>query len=135
MTKTIWIELSKRLAPYLEGVETEYKYIQTQRGFWDVASCNLYKSSNTTKIWKAIKTLNLEEVIEFLPSTLSEWSNHYEMTIKRWTTWISNYIVKYVYVFDKHKRNLHSESCEWNEPLLIAIEKMLEYLLDNNLLK
>jgi len=138
--KTINLELSKRLAPYLEGVETEYFYQEYKRYVWDgeVKNWNdwiLCNRENATFYeHQDIKTLTLEWAILLLPATLSEWSNHYEMTIKRGTAWINNYIVSYVYVFDKHKKNLCNKYCEWNESLLVAIEKMLTYLLENNLL-
>ena len=111
--KTINIELSKKLEPYLENIETEYRY-------------RIYKYSKTGKTvglvknklpWD-IKTLKIEEAIEFILSSLTD-----EDSLQLWNN--------YICVFIKWELVLNLS----NLSLLQAMEKILEYLFDNNLLK
>jgi len=111
--KTISLELSKKLAPYLEWVETEYIWVHIQ---W----CDsIIKSDNWLDEYKYIcKTLTLEEAIEFLWNINIRWEQLWIYKKSNWN-WIIYYWFGNVY--------------EW-ETLLEAVEKMLEYLLTENLL-
>ena len=111
--KTISLELSKKLAPYLDGVKTEYNWCFDDS--WE------YFITNSNKIeW--IKTLTLEEAIEFLPWYLYLPSLFKDKLFLLITKWDGYYIEYWDYIFK-----------EW-KTLLEAVEKMIEYLLDNNLL-
>ncbi len=115
--KTINIELSKKLEPYLENIETEYRY-------------RIYKYNKTRKTirlvknklpWDIIpwdiKTLKIEEAIEFILSSLTD-----EDSLQLWNN--------YICVFIKWELVLNLS----NLSLLQAMEKILEYLFDNDLL-
>ena len=154
--KTINLELSKRLAPCLENVETEFWYCDTRKS-WKEYNC--YRSNQYAEMefipfrdldeedieceridfdsngpypneWynksDPIKTLTLEEAIEFLPKEIK--NGDYWLRIepsyncKMWEVSYSQ-----------------CEPCGYydifeDKDLLICIEKMLEYLLDNDLL-
>jgi len=109
--KTLNFKLSKRLneAWILDDIETE----ETIFVWW--------------KAWEDfIKTLTLEEAIDFLPKTIQDW-DLYWLQINwqsNWEYWIryNNYAIRQ-FIHVQH----------W-KTLLESIEKMLEYLLDNNLL-
>jgi len=141
--KTINLELSKRLAPYLEDVDTEYSYYFYKDDNWKITnSIWKYKHSFVrTKIFyitEEYKTLTLEEAIEFLPiKILKDWvfykysieteeANEDEVYYKRY--WIIYYDTSWLY------RDKFWNDLPWWNTLLEAIEKILEYLLDNNLL-
>ena len=134
--KTISLELSKKLAPYLEWVETEYGY--RTKNHLDMEWNITWKyRTDIVKNWYQFqaldiknnmytKTLTLEEAIEFLPNyiqTKYDWqcwweinhcnTNFYEIRYTNWGDWY----------------NLTM----WNT-LLEAIEKILEYLLTEKLL-
>jgi len=126
--KTLSLELSKRLNEwwYLDNIETEYFY-------WERVNCicywcedgesviSLHKTENIVMNNLDIKTLTLEEVIEFLPKEIVlKW----EWYLCMWKNWVE-------YCTFEPSEFINRE--EW-ETLLIAIEKMLTYLLDNNLL-
>ena len=117
--KTINLELSKRLASYLEDMETEYYLEYTQWAY-------LPQNDATFEEWTDIKTLTLEEIIAFLQNNMIR----YDIDV-RYTPRINKIIYK-----EENKENLTTieTNIMW-ETLLEAIEKMLEYLLDNNLLK
>jgi len=132
--KTITLELSKRLAPYLEDVDTEY-WLEIYTSDWEDINeapedfWNLYPIWNTradTSVsYKQIKTLTLEEAIEFLPKKHPKYKEYYLRMMLYDKTWDVEYWM--------------CEPCEtmWGacwKTLLEAIEKMLEYLLDNDLL-
>lgn len=113
MKTIINLELSKKLAPYLEGIDTEY-----------VLSIynELYKSNLSFKIedWY-IKTLTLEEAIEFLQK------KEIRFTIEFGGEWY--------FLIELFGTKFHYNSyTQWQISLLEAIEKMLEYLLVNDLL-
>lgn len=98
------IELLKKLAPYLEDMETEYV---VHKMSWEIIlydSCWVCDESY-------LKLLTLEEAIELLP--------------------YNNCITKIWYWYRVEDMSAHEEL--W-KTLLEAIEKMLEYLLDNDLL-
>lgn len=104
--KTINFELSKRLNELwlLNNIETEYKLWE----YW-VFVITWFEPI----VWpKLYKTLTLEEAIEFLPNWISMQ--------KDWWDYIY-YYVDYIWNF------VSSNHIE-------AIEKMIEYLLDNKLL-
>ena len=114
MIKTINFELSKRLTEwgYLDNIETEYE----MNDYWKIV------------IWESdYKTLTLEEAIEVLPNNFSLDNYWYHLQMGK----------KYIWYFKNVTYCLNSKNpiqeFTWNT-LLEAIEKMLEYLLDNNLL-
>ena len=115
MTKTINLEISKRLNEgwYLEGIETEYYFYKNPNG--DFAIIN---HPDDPEWINGYKTLNLEEAIEFLPYQIQYKYDNWGLCI---TKTGKEYQVEYE----------HTET--W-ETLLEAIEKMLTYLLDNDLL-
>ena len=129
------IELLKKLQPYLENMIPEHSYYK-----WDL-------NRLVTKEFepdKYIKTLTLEEAIEFLPNRI-DWENHaFYLEITKAET-------EYHIAYCADMKDYIWEDCVWDEfkmfectymndkhlfweTLLEAIEKMLEYLLDNELL-
>lgn len=124
MAKTISFELSKRLSEwwYLDNIETEYCYIEHFKNI------HLLESNDNLVIrfkkdwWTKYKTLTLEEAIDFLPATINRKSIGIN---KRWGVYNVEYIENYY--------DMDCYSATW-KTLLEAIEKMIEYLLDNNLL-
>ena len=115
--KTINFELSKRLNDLwlLDNIETEYCYNID----WDLLSWFYAKKEYNQIVYK---TLTLEEAIDFLPT--------YILKHKR--------AKKYFQIYrNKDWYNIWYEFIHWEfskKTLLEAIEKMIEYLLDNNLL-
>lgn len=126
--KTITLELSKRLAPYLEDVDTEY-WLEIYTSDWEDINeapedfWNLYPIWNTradTSVsYKQIKTLTLEEAIEFVRNKLKNTKYNLEIRLAS-----DGYLIELSYPF---------RIFIW-EKLIEATEKMLEYLLDNELL-
>jgi hypothetical protein len=127
MTKVISLELAKRLAPYLENIETEYFYDNNWEAY-------IYDKYNKYKLY--IKTLTLEEAIEFLPKQIKvkEYYNSTEYSIKKWYLQIE-FIEKYMifYINNKNISESITKAFYW-KTLLEAIQQILTYLLDNNLL-
>jgi len=101
--KTITLELSKRLAPYLENIETEYWYAEG----WGI---HIYKEKIQDRP-DLIKTLTTEEAMDFILSNLSV-----EDSLQLWNN--------YFWLFLKWELVLDLE----NLPLLEKIEKTLNYL-------
>jgi len=149
MQKTISLELSKRLQKYLEWVETEYMYFEWTYIAWDnkeyiedkmtlilfnnlpwiIEQYSEKFDDNTITIYKA---LTLEEAIEFLPKSIKKeryvnapWTYNYNINI------YYNNMYRICYSCYEKREDFESK---W-KTLLQAIEKMLEYLLDNDLLK
>lgn len=111
--KTINFELSKRLNDLwlLDNIETEWKIQLLPTKIWNKWNkWRLVKNWNWK--WKIYKTLTLEEAIEFLPNWISMQ--------KDWGEYIYYY---FDYIWNFSSKN-HIE----------VIEKLLEYLLDNDLL-
>jgi len=109
--KTINFDISKRLVPYLENVKTKY-YLED----WFLINEWWVDLKNYKNLW-LIKTLTTEEAIEFILFSLAD-----EDSLQLWNN--------YICVFINHKLVLNLS----NLSLLQAIEKILKYLLDNNLL-
>ncbi len=116
--KTINPELSKRLAPYLEDVETDH--VLMENVFWDYVLWDEISMWTFNPKWDKYKTLTLEEAIDFMPRDILNWelmfskySCRYENALLDWNPWLLMF--------------------NW-KTLLQAIEKMLEYLLDQWLL-
>lgn len=140
--KTINFKLSKRLNDLglLDEVETEYCFFSE---VWKYDSFQIWESNKITEgefydIWESLvsyckvaekyKTLTLSEAIEFLPNI-----ENYYLEIKKigniyWIKYEDKTIINLVHSF------ISLSSIRSGETLLLAIEKMLEYLLDNNLL-
>ena len=131
--KTINLELCKKLteAGILDNIETEY-YINSQ---W-VINENLFNNKHLKSI-NAVKTLTCEEAYDILPNKIWEkylniqkaWNNlqYFEVDensipIDDWETIESSW-----------KTLLDDNQINTEKLLLEAIEKMIEYLLENNL--
>lgn len=114
--KTINLELSKRLAHYLENINVKYFYED-----WFIIYKWWVDIKNYKKLW-LIKTLTLEEVIEVLPKYIFIYNKYAHPYID-----ILNNTIYYWYWA------IIGFGEKW-ETLLQAAEKILEYLLDNNLL-
>ena len=118
--KTISFELAKRLAPYIENIDTEYKIDENWNIYNDIQNelCDAF--DNIHRYRKLYKTLTLEEAIDFiLNKNLS--IEFFNRDWERWC-WENNWdwtYIKWPFI--------------WKTPL-DAVEKKLEYLLDNNLL-
>jgi len=117
MTNTIWLELSKRLTDLwlLDNIETEFSYDNN----WYLYN-NLQKEFED-KYKKFYKTLTVKEAIDFIVyNIIVEFPNSFSIEIFKRKDWIHYYI---------------SWIWEWiGETQIEAIEEVLEYLLDNNLL-
>ena len=141
--KTINFELSKRLTEwgYLDNIETEY-YINYNNSIFTKEYINENLMCRRIEILSSIKwsyinedvfkTLTLEEALDFLPNIkdydleLRKREVAYraldkEIIINEWWRNIQYYNLKTL------------KYCNW-KTLLEAIEKMIEYLLNNNLL-
>lgn len=108
--KTINFELSKRLNDLwlLDNIETKTMLVDDRYSNWFFN-------------WKYYKTLTLEEAIEFILKNVKvEFRNMISLQIFFRKDWI-HYCIDWIW--------------EWIwESQIEAIEKILEYLLDNNLL-
>lgn len=114
------LELLKKLAPYLEDMlETEMYMVNSK---WE---CNPYNSVMQSNLSWYIKTIWLEESIELLPDSIYQEPYCYWLEIYKYKT---GYDVGYLDGTDS--LNFIEE-----KTLLKAVEKMLHYLIDNNLLK
>lgn len=117
--KTISLETSKKLQPYLKDIETKKVYICHSDGY-DLEDYNHYWP------WD-IKTLDVEEAIEFLPDVIDE-----DGVLK--SLGISKTAIYYEIYYSNN--NLHNNTSIYiDEPELIeALDKMINHLIDNNLL-
>lgn len=119
--KTIWFELSKKLNDLwlLDNIETEYWYAES---WW----LHNYKAEIEDRP-EMIKTLTLEETIEFLNNNkitfLIENSPYYS-----WNEKIS-ILIKYI-----NWKLLDFEIEVFSKTLLEATESIITKLLENNLL-
>jgi len=109
--KTISFKLSKKLIPYLENIDTEYYYED-----WFVIEKWCVDLKNYKSLW-IIKTLTFEEAINFILFHLTN-----EDSLQLWNNYIC-FFIKWKLILDLSKLTLSQ-----------AIEKLLEYLLDNKLL-
>ena len=110
--KTLSLDTSKRLKEYLKDVETEYVYSKE----W-IKKENIFENEEHLKINNFIKTLTLDEVIiNILPS----WIHLLKHIDNKWKPFYTSSSNRIEFV---------------EETPLQAIEKMIIYLLDNNLLK
>lgn len=138
--KTLSFELSKRLneLKLLDNIETKFLYSKK----WKIYD----KLETGPYTYGMIKTLTLEEAIEFLPEKIidAEWG----WINRDWAKW-SRWPCNIWFNFFKEIRNQNEwiiwkiqikdfDNCELDlvvwKTLLERIEKMIEYLLDNNLL-
>ena len=125
MTKTISLETSKKLAPHLEGIETEYFWVkEVNEDKWII----VYWDSEEPITEEEIKTLTLEEAIEILPKSFGKEFQYWNLEIK-FNNW--NSILRYTSYEKSFDITVYEVT--W-KTLLEAIEKMLEYLFDKNLL-
>lgn len=122
--KTISFELSKKLneAWVLDNIETEYFYYLNPNGDFAIAET---KTDNFRE-WD-IKTLTLEEAIEFF---LSKWPSNLNLLF---TSFSNNLTIIIICDFNSDKKEMKTiHDIIWTK--VEAIEKMIKYLLDNNLL-
>ena len=124
MTKVIKQDLAERLQPFLKDVECELVWRKESR--WDSFWWDLRDNGFMT--WD-IKAPNLEEAIEFLPKEFINERGGYNLSIK----YCNRDDFKYMVGYEKTGGTYHFRTPTWNT-LLEAIEKLLEYLLDNDLL-
>lgn len=114
--RTISFETSKRIAPYLDK-ERIYE------SYWDSGARQDLKNEFwfwLTEDWQ-YPALNLEEALEFLPKEI--WFGYLEIYYL-----YDEYNVWYEETWDDDIKNM-----TW-ETLLEAIDKMINHLLDNNLI-
>lgn len=112
MTKVIEnIELLKKLAPYIDGWGTDYNMMYHKDTDWQVVRRECYLTSQ----W--LKTLTLEEAIELFPECIAEDYHIFRMSDNSW--WWIKFSFWDIFIW---------------KTLLEAVEKMLEYLIDNDLL-
>lgn len=121
--KTINLELSKKLAPYLEGIKTEFIY----NDMWWIEE-NRWNTKELNEFPNVFKTLTLEEAIDFLPFKIEMMNVKYLLEIQKR---INIYYIEYFNT--RNDRYVTNKNISW-KTLIEAIEKMLEYLLDNKLL-
>lgn len=134
MDKVISLETSKRLAPFLKDIKTEYFWFYHVDWEYELMKCS--DMQDTYNFGADEKTLTLEEAIEFLPIeikwyTILLWKSGQEHIL---TKTINNkyYTVWYFIKWNNWLKIL--ERVTW-KTLLEAVEKMIIYLLENNLLK
>lgn len=128
MKKTISFELSKRLNELwlLDNIETKYVInIETKE-----LLTNDYV--NFPSIYDT-KTLTLQEAIEFLPYRIKNNQNFYLLHFRKTEVfWVNQFNIDY-YKWDNYNIWLFYWEINW-ETLLESVEKMITYLLDNNLI-
>ena len=116
------IPLLKKLQPFLG--ETEY---------WIIIHSEWYDIELSNHIWIGdYKTVHLEEAIELLPSRLLNNSG-VTLNLLMDKSMVFYYSVSYDNEIWLEEQKIEIDF-EWAK-LLEAIEKMLEYLIDNNLMK
>lgn len=146
----IKFELAKKLNELwlLDNIDTEFvyndywtiyfaddiKFVDTRKECNKIHNCepyyifhnaNSYAIQNQKNEWFIYKTLTTEEVVEFLPKTYidKDWLI-YRLTIIRDSKWLIMY-------WDEQDNTKVNST--W-ETFLEAIEQMIEFLIDNNLL-
>lgn len=118
MQKFISYELCKTLAEKWIGqeIETEWTYLKQN---WNPYFVENYKGEAKEEI----KAFNLEEALEILPKKI-DWNRLTIEWVNQWQVWYT----------DKNNEECYSFDCsEWTTPIE-AVEKMIVYLLENNLL-
>ena len=158
--KIIKFDLAKKLNDLwlLYNIETEYvyddkwtiyfaediKFVDTRKECNKIHNCDpyyifcnaqSYAIQNQKNEWIIYKTLTTEEAIEFLPDNIVwvYWSL-FNLVIDKWRDW---YLINY-----KNSKHWTWHIKWWKYfknnsirlPLIEAIEKMIEYLINNNLL-
>ncbi len=113
--ETINLELSKRLTPYLEEVETEYVWYDTIE--WE--DIFLERKWLYWRDYIYCKTLTLEEAIEFI---IKKW---FIIWFEEWNIMLLNWVASNELAITEEF--YHKDNINW-------VEKILEYLIDNNLL-
>ena len=136
MTKVLKFELSKRLNYLwlLDNIETEYWY---KKDLWEMKVFTLNKYHKDFQEL-CIKTLTLEEAIEFLIKQKITFidiimpitNRHYHTinSIRYFNNW------KLWEIFTRGDEDWYTDVEIYWKTFIEAIEKMLEYLIDNNLL-
>lgn len=125
--KTINFELSKKLSDLwlLDDIQTEYIYTKIDIWFWNINYDIIEWKYFNINDWD-IKTLTLEEWIKILPKKIS--FEDYDLFL------FLDFFDKKLFYWLYSDLDEYNISFKYKETLLEAIEKMLEYLLDNNLL-
>lgn len=132
MTKVLSLETCKRLQDrwLLDDIETEYLYIYE---FLEPNKYEIIKTDGYCTLNPIIKAPNLEEAIELLPKKL-EFENIpvYLEIFPYKNLWCICYRYDKT-IFDLLNDNQECQVWLW-KTLLEAVEKMINYLLDNNLI-
>ena len=140
--KTLKLSTAKRLQEHLKDVEVEYYYATA---VWKSAvlteSPPTWRRMVNRKLVKTCfyKTLTLEEALDFLPDNIKISSEIYTLRLEKKgiyylcqknKEYMDNNWVKCTVGYFKH---LTKELMQW-KTLLIAIDRMINHLLDNNLI-
>ena len=146
--KTINFELSQRLSELwlLDDIETQYCYFEWKYIAWDNKEyisdklqltpyfnwikkyiSNEYKLDYDDYNIIIVKTLTLEERLEFLP----QYINEYMLEIYKCWSWSWNVC----YINNYPNDNIITDRlCMYNWTIISAVEQLLKYLLDNKLI-
>lgn len=119
MTKVISLEASKQLEEYMPEEVTYYYDIHME----DITENPNHKDLDE---WYYYKTLTLEEAIDMFPSWFQyKWDKCY--------IWIARLDLWYITQIRDSTNKWNWKTITW-KTLLEAVEKMLLFLLENNLL-
>lgn len=109
------LELLKKLQPYIKGDTEYYRSMHNSNTieYKEIKENDLFEF-----VWVEIfKTLTTEEIIELLP----EYTHLRQI---RWWEWLC----------DNKRLSIKNKNIWWKTPLE-ALEKMLNYLINNNLME
>ena len=130
-------ELCKKLAELNIWQDIETESIYADDTWFDM---NIYKNEpkfwvkDNNLIWWPIKAFNLEEALEILPNNINKNNEDYELVFWRHELW---YWWNYFLEDEDELYILNQSIFRWNyrkKTLIEAIEKILEYLIDNKLI-
>ena len=127
------LELLRKLEPYIKG-ETEYIMFYSHNHFRKpILPWCAHKTGSTlfeTWYWSTtLKTLNTEEAFELLPHVIYSKDIGYSLRLDKRREF--TYIHYYNWVL---KKSYNQDVLKW-DTLLQALEKMLNYLINNNLME
>ena len=127
--KTLKLSTAKRLQEHLKDVEVEYYYATAVWKSAILVQSTTHRRMVNRKLVKTCfyKTLTLEEAIDFLPRFVNWWYLTLTCIWKSKKKW-------WVIFYKDYRTNLLTvKDIFWETPL-IAIEKAINGLLDNNLI-
>lgn len=123
MIKTLNLELSKRLAPYLKNIETKYVYCNV----WDVGEfeeepvLTINVPADFHEWASTMKTLNFHETLTFIKCVLNKDIEKYLQDELRKKVVDKSWIRNWLWIAEVIN--------------LEYLEKRLDYILNNNLIK